>query len=343
VLFGCADGSVYCLKAADGELAWRFDAAPGQKTIVSFGHLESAWPVHGSVLVKDGVVYCSAGRSSFLDGGIYLYGLDVATGEPRYQQRLDGPWGIPAEDRHAHAMEGTSSDILVCSGDKLFMLQYAFDLQLNQLDTPMPTDYGLRKTECRLLATGGFLDGSGFDRLCWMHSEYWHGAHFAVNALKTGQLVVFDGAATYALKYFNTVFSRSPHFRAGQEGYDLVADDNAEEPGPVAPADRPQLLLQRTKPPRWQQKVPVRARAMVLAGEHLILAGPPDVVPDSDPFGSFEGRLGAVLWVVSTKDGGKLSECKLAALPVFDGMAAADGRLYVATEDGKMVCLTDRK
>jgi hypothetical protein len=77
---------------------------------------------------------------------------------------------------------------------------------------------------------------------------------------------------------------------------------------------------------------------MVLAGEHLALAGPPDVVPASDPFGSFEGRLGAVLWVVSTKDGNKVSEFKLSAPPVFDGMAAANGRLYMTTMDGKVLC-----
>jgi len=337
-LFGCADGWVYCLNAADGELAWRFHAAPCEKTIVSYGHLESAWPVHGSVLVKDNVVYCSAGRSSFLDGGIYLCGLDLATGKPLYQQHLDGPWSIAAKDRHPHAMEGTNSDILVCSDDKLFMLQYVFDLQLKKLDAPMLTDLGARKTERRLLATGGFLDDSGFDRLCWTYSERWPGAHFTVNAAKQGQLLVFDQATTYAVKYFNTVFSRSPHFTAGKEGYDLVADDNANQSS-EATISRIRMF-QREKPPRWQRKIPVRVRAMVVAGEHLVLAGPPDVVPESDPFSAFEGRLGALLWVVSAKDGGKLSEYKLPALPVFDGMAAANGRLYLATVDGKVLCLT---
>jgi outer membrane protein assembly factor BamB len=341
VLFGCTDGWVYCLNAADGQLAWRFHAAPREKLIVSYGHLESAWPVHGSVLVKNNVAYVAAGRSSFLDGGIYLYGLDVATGKTLHQQHLDGPWEVPAKERHAHAMEGTSSDILVCSGDKLYMLQYAFDLQLNKLDTPMLAESGVRKSKQRLLATGGFLDDSGFDRLYWMYSDRWPGAQFAVRAANQGQLLAFDDATTYAVKYFNSVFSRSPHFTAGKEGYDLVADDNTSESND-ATEERIRMFV-RQKPPRWQQKIPVRVRAMLVAGEHLLLAGPPDVVPASDPFGSFEGRLGALLWVVSTKDGVKLAESKLHALPVFDGMAAANGQLYVATQDGRILCLTERK
>ena len=43
--------------------------------------MESIWPVHGSVLVLNNTVYFSAGRSSWLDNGIDLYGLDPVTGE----------------------------------------------------------------------------------------------------------------------------------------------------------------------------------------------------------------------------------------------------------------------
>ena len=80
VLFGCRDGSVYCLRATDGELVWRFRAAPDDRRVVSYGQIESVWPVHGSVLVQDGMVYFAAGRSSFLDGGIIVYALDAKTG-----------------------------------------------------------------------------------------------------------------------------------------------------------------------------------------------------------------------------------------------------------------------
>ena len=80
VLFGSADGWVYCLRAGDGRLAWRFRAAPEDRRLVAYEQLESAWPVSGSVLVQGDVVCCVAGRSAFLDGGMRLVRLDAASG-----------------------------------------------------------------------------------------------------------------------------------------------------------------------------------------------------------------------------------------------------------------------
>ena len=89
---------------------------------------------------------------------------------------------------------------------------------------------------------------------------------------------------------------------------------------------------------KWQQKIPVRVRAMVLAGPTLFLAGPPDIVSAGDPYAAFEGRRGAVLWAVSTADGRKLAETNLDAEPVFDGMIAAYGRLYLVARNGCVLC-----
>ena len=92
VLFGSCDGHVYCLRADDGALVWRFLAAPRDQRIAYFDQLESSWPVHGSVLVDQGVAYFTAGRSTYLDGGIRVYGLDPQTGTLRYKTVLEGPF-----------------------------------------------------------------------------------------------------------------------------------------------------------------------------------------------------------------------------------------------------------
>ena len=96
--------------------------------------------------------------------------------------------------------------------------------------------------------------------------------------------------------------------------------------------------MSRTKPPKWSVTVPVRARAMLLAGKTLFFAGPPDVVDPKDPLGAFEGRLGGKLWAVSTADGTKLAAYSLDAPPVFDGLIAAHGRLYIVLRDGTVRC-----
>jgi hypothetical protein len=46
----------------------------------------------------------------------------------------------------------------------------------------------------------------------------------------------------------------------------------------------------------------------------------------------------SVLAVVSTADGQTLREYPLEAEPVFDGMAAAYGRLYLSLKDGSIIC-----
>jgi outer membrane protein assembly factor BamB len=141
VLFGCTDGYAYCLRAADGALAWRFRAAPENRRILAQGQLESPWRVHGSILLIDGMAYLTAGRSSFLDDGIWIFGLDPRSGQVRCQTRLD-TW-LPLRDDArgkpffpAFHIEGAMSDILVSQGGSLYLGQFQFDAQLVRQEVP---------------------------------------------------------------------------------------------------------------------------------------------------------------------------------------------------------------
>ena len=84
--------------------------------------------------------------------------------------------------------------------------------------------------------------------------------------------------------------------------------------------------------------IPLRVRAMVAAGDYLICAGLPDVVDPEDPTASLEGRKGAKLQVFSKAEGHLLSSLDLPAPPLFDGLSAAHGRLYLVTSDGRLLC-----
>jgi outer membrane protein assembly factor BamB len=141
ILFGCADGYAYCLRAKDGALVWRFQAAPARRLICDKGQLESPWRVHGSMLLLDGVVYLTAGRSSFLDGGIWIFGLDAGTGAIRYQTHLDTTMkrrddakGKPFTP--AHHIEGTQSDLLVSQDGSIYLGQFRFDKRLVRQEVP---------------------------------------------------------------------------------------------------------------------------------------------------------------------------------------------------------------
>jgi len=58
---------------------------------------------------------------------------------------------------------------------------------------------------------------------------------------------------------------------------------------------------------------------------------------------AFEGRKGAVLWGFNAADGRKVFTCELEAPPVFDGLIAANGRLYFVQTDGTVACMAPTK
>jgi outer membrane protein assembly factor BamB len=364
VLFGCRDGYVYCLRGTDGALVWRFRAAPHDRRTVSYGHVESLWPVQGSVMVQDGVVYFAAGRSSFLNGGMIAYGLDAKTGRVLCSHHLEGPWPDVMKDEGApFAMEGALPDLFVSDGKDLYMQRIKFDTRLNRMRTRQESPLGeLDMGANHLVATGGFLDDTGFDRVYWMHGRRWPGFYFAQQSPKAGQLVVFDDTTTFAVKYFYRRIQWSPAFFPGTHGYLLFADDNDNEPvleekdGSVktiswlpqeAATDKHRRGGRgvekgtgycRAEPAKWQKMVPLRIRAMLLAGDNLFAAGTPDVLSADDPLAAFEGRAGAELHVYSTKDGALVASYDLPSEPAFDGMSAAGDRLYLATQDGMVLC-----
>jgi len=130
-------------------------------------------------------------------------------------------------------------------------------------------------------------------------------------------------------------------FFPATDGYLLFADANDNEPVLTEKARNRDkgIGFTRSQPPKWEVRVAVRVNAMVVARDKLVVAGPPDVLDPEDPLAAFQGRKGGVLQVRSAADGKKLSELRLASPPVFDGMIAAGGRLYLACTDGTILCL----
>ena len=201
---------------------------------------------------------------------------------------------------------------------------------------------GDRNMGLHVFSTSGFLDDSWFNRTFWTYSATWPGYYIANRAPKTGQLLVVGPEKTYAVQVYTSRNLQSPLFTPGERGYLLYADDNDNEPT-LADYTRgvPKGIgFTRKKPPAWFEWVPVRIRGMVLAAKHLFVAGPPDVVDGDDAMAAIEGRKGAELWVISTGDGKKLIEYKLKSPPVFDGMAAASGKLLMVLESGKVLCFS---
>jgi len=322
-MFGSADGRVYCLRASDGALAWRFQAAPGQRRVIAFDQLESAWPVSGSVLVHDDKCWLAAGRSSYLDGGIRLFALDPPTGRVAWQRTVYSPdpeTGKMPPEPSANLMPGLLADIPATDGANVFIRQ----MNVTSADEPARRSH--------LFTTGGYLDPSWFNRTFWK-----------VAGVQTSGVMVLAGDLVYGVEIYESR-SRETVFRPGGEGYRLTCYSLRESADP--PPGNQAKPKQKAGPGQkviWERRVPIRITALVRTADKLFAAGSPDVVDPADPHGAWEGRKGGVLAVFDAASGEPLAEVKLAAPPVWDGMAATAGHLFIATMDGRVVCFSDRK
>lgn len=186
VIFGGADGWVYCL-TTDGELAWRYRAAPLDRRTMAFEQLESLWPVHGSVLMIDDTVYCVAGRSIFLDGGLRMLRIDLATGKKLSETVMDDTnpdtGNNMQEKLQILQMPVGLPDILSYDGRHVFMKSQKFDLEGNRLEIgPNSGDFATQASKQRgedahIFAPMGFLDETWFHRSYWVLGQSFAGGH----------------------------------------------------------------------------------------------------------------------------------------------------------------------
>jgi len=86
VYVGSDDGCVYCLRAGDGKLLWKY-AVNGQSHMVcGNGRMISLWPVRSSVVADSDRVYFAAGL--FPQQGAYLIALHSDTGEEIWKRKI---------------------------------------------------------------------------------------------------------------------------------------------------------------------------------------------------------------------------------------------------------------
>lgn len=352
VVFGCRDGWVYCLRAGDGELVWRFRAAPEDRCLMTPDGIESVWPVHGSVLVRDGLAWFAAGRSSYLDGGIRLFALELASGKPVVTKRLDGRdpecWVTSGSGRRQairNRLIGTLPDILSTSGDLIFMGWTCFDTKGALADAVKP----------HVFSATSFLDDTWWHRTYWQYGTWMRGGFGgwpqAARQVPAGRLLVVDGGAIFGFGRSKYDVGNPTAVHAGHVG---VIKDGYQDIGHVDHSQNPMRLFAAARPDadnanrgkrnvvayQWQTSVPILVRAMLLAGRTLFIAG-----PDAGQDNAGLAELGSVkpgqLLAVSADDGKILAAYRLAASPVLDGMAAIPGRVLVSCTDGSVRCFAD--
>jgi hypothetical protein len=332
--------------------------------VVSYEQLESTWPVHGSVLVVEtgagAEVHAVGGRSMFLDGGLRYVRLDAATGRliaEHVMNEINPDTGKPLDANVRWPdLPVALPDVLSCDGESIYMRSQRFDLAGKRRKVVTPDDELLKDQAgdgAHLFCPTGLLDDS------WWHRTYWiwgktpgsaAGRWFATGYLTAaGRVLAADENDVYG-------FGRKPqHFpQTTTLEYHLFRVSKTPKRVTTGKPKKKWLPVPGKPLHDWTKDVALLGRALVLTDEILFVAGPPDV---NDTLRSFDthsdpltqkklaaqrdamlGKHGGVLLAVSTTDGNTLGQIKLASPPVFDGMAAANGKLYMSTMDGKVVC-----
>ncbi len=389
-IFGCRDGWVYAVRVADGQLVWRFRAAPEDRMIVSCDQLESAWPVNGAVLVQDGSVFGVAGRSMFLDGGIHFFRLNAVTGEKQIEEIMDDK--IPGSDQPLDTtaksldMPVAMADILSSDGQRLYMRSQAIGMDGKRGDLTATAAHDQGGEQAHLICSSGYLDSNWFHRAYWVfgrgygtgHNGWFRAGRFA----PAGRLLVFDDQNIFGYGRLPNMYvwssvleyqlysarkdvtddsigrvlaanqrQESNDVESGGHGHEITFDRRLYGSYPLKEISAIAFNWRNLTPP-------VIARAMTLAGDKLFVAGPPDLLDEETIFArpfdariierakaqqaAIDGKKGAKLQVISTTNGERLNEIQLDTTPVFDGMAAANGKLYLSTTGGSVVCFQSK-
>jgi outer membrane protein assembly factor BamB len=219
VFFGSVDGWVYCLRATDGELVWKYRAAPIDLRHCAFEQVESVWPVHGSVLVDGESVYCVAGRSNFMDGGLRWLRLNARTGEKEVEQVIDEKnpdgEGTMQDKLQVLQMAVGLPDILSSDDKWVYMKSQLFDRQGKRYEVgPNSADFAEQASVhhgkgVHLFAPMGFLDDTWFHRSYWVFGKSFAGGHAgyyqAGKYAPSGRILVNDDENVYG-------FGRNPEY-----------------------------------------------------------------------------------------------------------------------------------
>jgi hypothetical protein len=311
------------------------------------------------VLVQDGVLWFVAGRSSFLDGGLHVYRLDPATGKQLSMTKIldlapDGtqppiladaiqPTDIGLRAATRLDMAGAKPDVLSCDGERVFMRHCTFDLEGNTVE--QDTDH--------LYSPTGFLDDSWFRRTYWVYGNHFVGGAqgwaWAGNTRPSGRIMSIGTETICGFgrdKYPPSPGNPHQMYAAGErEILFSVKKQDVAGGQPNKPSRRGSHQEESNtdrEPHKWSVLADLQVRAMLLANndETLFVAGAKgDWITSQD---AYQGKLGSTLNIVSASDGTTLSQYALPAMPVFDGLSAACGKIYIAMEDGSLQCWTER-
>lgn len=310
-LFGSHDGYVYAVSTSEGRLVWRMRAAPREERMVSYGKVESPWPVIGTVLVADGVGYASAGRTEGSDGGIVVRAFDPTTGAAAWAKTVPITTGNTRRTRR--------NDLLLKVGD-------AIQLMVTRLDatTGKPVEYPMleyldylrakrSKPDIEPVVFDEVSPTCGYDGFIgWNWTRLGTRKHGKLELGNFGgECISWNETLACSIGNGGTRITAADRDKIASYGEKLASDST-----------------------RWGHVLPggYQGTSVIVCADAVVVGG-----------GVYTGDAGPAgfVRVLSLDKGQELCECRLDAPLAFNGLAAVAGKVYATLENGTAVCLAE--
>lgn len=305
VFVGSDDGHVYCLRARDGRLKWKTHIGPREDRIIGYGRIESRWPVRSGMVLRNGVLYVGAGV--FPSDGAFYSGLDPETGKAVWQRTAveTCAYGyLTVTDRNLYVPQNRVPHAIINLKTKEYVHELVRTYRSFRWVPP------IRAIGWRTQMAGNVAFSGERPRYATMDDafpEQIGQANWLQLVTTRDTLYVATGGEVQALAY--------------------SVDTNREK-------GQRELKTER----KWSARCPNRGQ-LILAGSTVYSGGQSNLT-------AFDSATGQKLWQSGTESV-VTADGKKRVVPEIDGhvdaIAAAEGRLFVATTTGRIVCFTAAK
>jgi len=358
---GSDDGVFHCLDARTGKVGWQVAAAPRREMMLGHGRFSSVWPIRSGGIVDDGVAYFTSGL--FPSEGLTFHAVRADDGTVIWRKRIDGTGHVP-------------QGYILAAGGSLFTTSRTAPARWRKRDgaampfnTPFPDvpkaheyrfhnggtgaqiwkdrhivygracvlaydpDMPLKDKYGRSRPGGLLFNWFNARRILFAGEMAYVATDYHVLAVRQDRLAALaaDECKQFELAYkSHRIASYLDHLDAYRRIAAARGEDSPEAKrltdGPLKwgkakwdkfPAVAKAIFADFARTCRWM--TPIKANeAFILAGD-VLYAG-----ADSGVF-AFDAASGRKLWQVET--GARVR-----------ALAAANGKLYVSTVDGKVRC-----
>ncbi len=323
VYFGSDDGWIYCLDTITGKLLWKHHPAPEDRRLPGNGRMISLFPIRSGVLVDHGIAYCFAGL--FPMQGVYRCALDAEDGSIIWNERVE---------------ELSPQGYLIASPKRLFVptgrtSPAVFDRESGSFQGTFET-YGGAYT---LLTGDAVISGPGrrIGKLSLTDSE--SKERFA--SFDGLRIIVHNGIAYMLSERQLAALDRNRYLELARQRHSVNKKRGEIETKIKSLAGNPEKekrrqLIEEIEAAQKQLEHLTQSMedcylwkrdctfpyAMILANDTLFVGG-------EDMIAAFRAYNGAELWTAGVS--GRAY-----------GLAVANERLYVSTDQGMVYCFSER-